>query len=90
MRLFEISDEQNARVNTWLLEIVYPAVIEDQRKVPAYCANDFAKSCWEMGFPYEGAIGGGVTYSFTPTSLGTVTKVTSWGHELDLTEYGDW
>jgi hypothetical protein len=39
---------------------------------------------------YEGAIGGGMTFSFTPTSLGTVVKVKYFNEELDLTDYNDW
>jgi hypothetical protein len=38
-----------------------------------------------------GAIGGRITYSFTLTGLGTITKVKcACGEELDLTEYGEW
>ena len=41
---------------------------------------------------YLGAIGGSYTYSFTPTTLGTVIKVkdNSNGRELDLTDYDEW
>lgn len=43
---------------------------------------------------YGGAIGGSLTYQFTPTNLGTVAKAKC-GHakcsaEIDLTEYSDW
>lgn len=38
-----------------------------------------------------GSIGGRITYSFTPTSLGTVERVTcACGAELDVTEYEHW
>lgn len=39
----------------------------------------------------SGAIGGEYTYSFTPTSLGTIIKVHNemTKQELDLTEYSD-
>lgn len=41
--------------------------------------------------PYFGAIGGEVTYEFTPTSLGIITKVRhANGKVLDLTEYESW
>lgn len=37
---------------------------------------------------YTGAIGGRLTYSFTPTGLGTVVKVKcACGEEIDLTDY---
>ncbi len=39
----------------------------------------------------EGACGGRLTYSFTPTSLGTVIKVQcACGKEIDLTDYDGW
>ena len=38
-----------------------------------------------------GAIGGKITFSFTPTDLGTVVKVKcACGFEVDLTDYEDW
>lgn len=42
--------------------------------------------------PNYGAIGGELTYSFTPTSLGTVVKVKHGltYNELDLTDYDSW
>lgn len=41
---------------------------------------------------YVGAIGGRITYSFTPTTLGTVVKVYDelTKDEIDLTEYEKW
>jgi hypothetical protein len=39
----------------------------------------------------RGAIGGAVTYSFTPTSLGEVVKVKcACGKELDVSDYEGW
>ena len=49
---------------------------------------------WILGLPkaYEGAIGGRLTYSFTNTSLGTVTTVTDCisGETIDLSDYDMW
>lgn len=43
------------------------------------------------GDKYYGAIGGAFTYSFTPTSLGVIVKVTHVdGGEIDLTDYMSW
>ena len=45
---------------------------------------------WSKKFKseYTGTIGGGFTFSFTPTGLGMVVKVKHFrGEELDLTEY---
>jgi hypothetical protein len=44
----------------------------------------------ERGSREAGAIGGATTYSFTPTGLGVIFKVTHFDKELDLTNYADW
>lgn len=39
----------------------------------------------------QGAIGGALTYSFTPTNLGMIIKIKcSCGEEIDVTEYEHW
>lgn len=45
--------------------------------------------CWDAGYPYTGAVGGNLTFSFTPTSIGTVVKVRDsvTGAEIDVTDY---
>lgn len=52
-------------------------------------------SAWDGSHDCEvkevGAIGGKMTYCFTPTSLGMVGKVLcACGKELDVTDYGSW
>lgn len=47
------------------------------------------------GAPYEGAIGGGLTYEFTPTSLGVIVDVvfakgTKHEAKLMLTDFEEW
>ena len=38
-----------------------------------------------------GAIGGRLTFSFTPTGLGTITKVKcACGEEVDFSDYEEW
>jgi len=45
----------------------------------------------DLGSPYYGAIGGSMTWSFTPTGIGVVVKVKhASGAELDLTDYDEW
>ena len=41
-------------------------------------------------YPNEGAIGGGLTYSFTPTGLGTILTCRYFSHKIDLTDYDSW
>jgi hypothetical protein len=45
---------------------------------------------WNGGGPYDGASGGGTTFMFTPTSLGTIVCVKHHGEEVNLTDYGAW
>lgn len=41
--------------------------------------------------PEKTAIGGRITYQFSPTSIGVVEKVScACGQEVDLTDYSQW
>ena len=86
---FELTPAELEKVDKWLHETVYPAILERQNKDPS-------KAMWhtedESGrvYPYFGAIGGALTYSFTPNSIGMVFTVHACGHELDLTDYDSW
>lgn len=78
MDKFDISEEESERIRAWQQEI--DAKVMKQQKGT------------DMEFPggaYYGANGGGYTYSFTPTSLGTVVKVINdlTGDVLDITDY---
>lgn len=85
--IFDLSPAEIEKINKWCAEI-------DAR---------VAKEQWEQGgeiamwtaegtIPYYGAIGGALTYSFTPTSLGTVVTVkhSREEKELDVTDYDEW
>lgn len=65
-------------------------LIEEQKKNSYYQDNIFAQECWEMGYPYLGASGGGLTYKITPTTIGTVIVVDYMGHQKDVTDYSSW
>ena len=49
---------------------------------------------WEAGYPYTGAIGGAMSYVFSPTSIGdhvsVIYKIGDFRRELDLTDYSRW
>jgi hypothetical protein len=58
---------------------------------------EFKKECDEAwpkkmdGKAYYGPLGGSLTFSFTPGSVGTVEKVVHCsGKELDLSDYDSW
>lgn len=49
-------------------------------------------SDWFLGLKKrpEGAIGGGLSYTFIPTGLGEIVKVKYFDEELDLSDYENW
>ena len=64
---------------------------EQVKKLDAWDNNHACKFEKKHGMKYAGAIGGRLTYSFTPTSLGCIVKVKcACGSEIDLTEYEEW
>lgn len=85
---FVITAEHQQTIDDWLLDEVYPPVIEHQRADPNF--RPFAQYDWDAGYPYQGASGGAVTYEFTPTSIGLVFKVKAYGQVLDLSGYEHW
>lgn len=89
-----LTKEQKDQIEDWLHNNVYPDIITEQksnmnRNDPVYFV---AQHDWSEGIPYQGASGGGITYKFTPTSIGIVIKVQEqWtGRELDVTDYDSW
>lgn len=91
---FQITVDEQNRVEQWLCETVYPLAIERQKASGRFKDNPRVQEVWDMGFPYGGAIGGGVSYKFTPNSIGLSVKVvesfTGDNLELDLTDYDSW
>lgn len=67
---------------------------EEQAKADAWLAEKMAAHSDNEYF--GGAIGGYITYQFTPTSLGLIKivhwckDVPDWADKLDLTEYENW
>lgn len=86
MSSFQLEPDQIERLTEWIKE-QNETVFEKQKELDGP-VGDAAR---RFGNAYYGAIGGAVTYSFTPTGLGTVVKVahSETGEELDLTDY-DW
>ena len=88
MNNFTISDEDQVKIDYWLKHTVFPTIVLNQ------IGTDLEQYhvTLEDGtiYPYSGAIDGSLTYSFTPTSLGLIVKVSSHGYELDLTNYHEW
>lgn len=86
---FEITSENADKIDMWLKGQIYPSIIEEQR-AREMNPHPMMIDMWDKGYPYDGAIGGGLTYEFTPTSIGVIFKVKYGKHELDLTDYDSW
>ena len=81
--------EQSAKLGIWLRE-QHLALAKRQWQIP-----EIRSLMINENTPYLGAAGGSLTYEFTPTSLGTVTRVyfcrsTVWETNIDLTDYNEW
>jgi len=91
---FELDDEQVKKYEIWAKEVALKGVALQKKQLaeqgisPGYTHI----SCWESGYPYTGAIGGEITFCFSPTSLGVCVVVTDQvtGEEINLTDYGSW
>ena len=94
---FGLTKSEDEKINVWLKNTVYPEVIKHQKKTVKR-PDIFYTDCWKDGYPYEGAIGGGLSYRFTPTSIGVITSAVytigmdknkkEW--KYDLTDYDSW
>jgi hypothetical protein len=91
--VFELDRPESLKLDSWLRNEIFPKVVERQMQCPELACM-IVEDEGGHKIPYLGAIGGAITYSFTPTSLGTVIKVT-WddgviNETLDLTNYDYW
>lgn len=81
---FNLTVAEARCINDWAQSLV-PEILAKQRK-------DGTQLDPGDKVPYYGAVGGGLTYCFTPTSLGTilVVKETITGKELNVSNALDW
>lgn len=87
--IFEVTKEQMQKIGEWVKEQDQIAIARQKKTMSA---EDFSLLTSDGQYPYTGACGGGLTYSFTHTSLGMVTKVHYALNDetLDVTDYNDW
>ena len=91
--VFEITQAQKDQLDKWLPAQRELAIRLQMEDLPA---NSTMRSqyefSWELGYPYCGAIGGELTYSFNPTAIGVITTVihSVTKQKLDLTDYDTW
>lgn len=84
--MFELTERQANKLKVWECKI------REKAFQLQYDRDELDEYSVKFHEPYYGAIGGGLTYSFTPTALGTVVKVKEaiTGEEIDLTDYDEW
>lgn len=87
--MFELSEEQIKNAENFIEEC-YEKEILLQKKDKKF-SKTFEKSIGIDSMPYHGAIGGALSYVFTPTSIGIIIRVkydgTHLHEEKDLTDY---
>lgn len=88
---FTIAERDRNKIIAWAKKQDAKAV-QMQLKSGAFQDNPMVTAQLHQDVPYYGACGGALTYSFTPTSIGTVLTVTHGvtKEKLDLTDYDSW
>lgn len=91
--VFGLDQQQVEKLSAWL-DLQNAALAARQEADPAV-APFVTTTADGRKFPYLGAVGGALTYSFTPTGLGIVIEATyckGTGDEatLNLTDYDTW
>lgn len=84
---FSLNKAEVCIIDAWL-ESLKPEILAIQRQN----IDDSVRDIVGRDEPYYGATGGGVTYSFLPTSLGTIliVKESITGKELNVSDACDW
>lgn len=85
---FKLTKDQLIQLNEWIVEVEKRAAIIQIEKAKV--------KGWQFPYPrplpYHGALGGGLTFSFTPNGIGLHCKVTEsiTGESIDLSDYDNW
>jgi len=89
MNMFTLEPEQLAKIHEWS-HAQDQIVIATQREKMS--PEEFDHLTMNGDYAYYGAIGGELTYCFTPNGLGCVVVVRHSGTnaELDVSEYDSW
>lgn len=84
---FSLTPEQAEKLHKWIEEQDKELVA---KQLETFTDPGIRMMIEKLQKPYAGACGGALTLSFTPTSLGLVTKAKYFGRELQLTDFDDW
>jgi len=95
VHLFGIDLEELQKINEWYVDVCNRYIKEN--KLDEFLGEDkketyLIEEIWDYDLIKTGAIGGALTYSFTPTSLGEIKVVLDsvTGEKLDYTDYENW
>lgn len=86
---FSLNWAEKGVIDEWL-EGLLPEIVEKQKA--DMTLRGYPEEVISQSAPYYGATGGGLTYMFTPTSLGTiiVVKESITGKTLNVSDALDW
>jgi hypothetical protein len=83
---FELTKSDMEKVRAWS-----ETVDEKRRKKQLDSKDAFIRTNANAGHAYYGAIGGELTYCFTPNSIGmSIEVIHADGEKLDLTDFDSW
>lgn len=84
---FGLNKVEQAAVDKWVASLRAEIMLIQEKTMKGQGVDDIITAD-----PYYGAASGGITYSFIPTSLGTicVVKETTTGKKLNVCEATDW
>lgn len=83
---FEVTEEEQAIIDKWYAEVQERLVKTGKAK------REFMSRSGDKVRAEYGAIGGGLTYNFLPTSIGVILTVTESisGEKLNVTQANGW
>lgn len=84
---FELSGVEYERAKAFVKKCK-DELLEKQRAEMS--PEDFEHLTGNGTYPYSGAIGGGISYIFTPTSIGVGVSVEVFGQKMDVTDLDSW
>jgi hypothetical protein len=99
---FKISEKQYLEIQEWeksLLPKIHDVLRQQAQKnfergdlTALIKVESEIKKSLRSGHAYYGAIGGGISYTFTPTGLGVIVEAKEYFTQetKDFTDYGDW
>lgn len=102
---FVLSEEQIKKLNAWAIDVEQRAAAiqaeQIKQKIKFYSeggevdemiSNHYKTYFSRYALPHYGTIGGGYSFTFTPTGIGGACTVTEsiTGESIDLTDYDGW